>query len=329
MVFRVQARADRVSIQAPESITTQASAQLALTGTTSSSLVSGTVRISQVAMHSHTDIGAILNSAAAPPTQQSVSSGFLAGMKFDVRIMTTTGVQFRTSLTENLQADANLTLRGNPDHPGMLGRVVINQGQVVFFGNKYNVDQGTISFFDPNQIQPVLGIDLSTTVQGVAVTLSVSGPADKMKLSYRSDPPMEFRDIVSLLASGTPPSTDPVLAARQAPPPQQTVGQAGASLLLGQAVASPVAGRLQRLFGVSKLKINPQVTGANNTPAATLTLQQQINNSITFTYIQDVTQSNPQIIRVEWAIDPQWSAIASRDSYGEVNVNLFYKKRFH
>lgn len=329
MVFRVQARADRVSIQAPESITTQASAQLALTGTTSSSLVSGTVRISQVAMHSHTDIGAILNSAAAPPTQQSVSSGFLAGMKFDVRIMTTTGVQFRTSLTENLQADANLTLRGNPDHPGMLGRVVINQGQVVFFGNKYNVDQGTISFFDPNQIQPVLGIDLSTTVQGVDVTLSVSGPADKMKLSYRSDPPMEFRDIVSLLASGTPPSTDPVLAARQAPPPQQSVGQAGASLLLGQAVASPVAGRLQRLFGVSKLKINPQVTGANNTPAATLTLQQQINNSITFTYIQDVTQSNPQIIRVEWAIDPQWSAIASRDSFGEVNVNLFYKKRFH
>jgi translocation and assembly module TamB len=329
MQFRVQARADHVSVQYPESITTQASAQIALTGTTSRSLLSGTVRISQVAMHSHTDIGAILNSAGAPPTQQSISSGFLPGMKFDVRIMTTTGVQFRTSLTENLQADANLTLRGNPDHPGMLGRVVINSGQVVFFGNKYSVDQGTISFFDPNQIQPVLNIDLSTTVQGVDVTLSVSGLTDKMKLSYRSDPPLEFKDIVSLLASGTPPTTDPVLAARQAPPPQQSFGQAGASLLLGQAVASPVSGRLQRLFGVSKLKIDPQVTGASNTPAATLTLQQQINNSITFTYIQDVTQSNPQIIRVDWALDPQWSAIVGRDINGEVNIDLFYKKRFH
>ncbi len=329
MQFRVQARADQVHIRYPESITTTASAQLSLTGATSSSLVAGTVRISEVAMHSHTDMGAILNSAAAPPSSPSVSSGLMAGMKFDIRIVTATGVQFRTSLTQNLQADANLTLRGNPDHPGMLGRVQVTQGQVVFFGNKYNVDQGTISFFDPNQIQPVLDVALSTTVQGVSVTINISGPADKMKLSYNSDPPLQFSDIVSLLASGKPPTSDPVLAARQAPPPQQNVGQAGASMLLGQAVASPVSGRLQRLFGVSKLKIDPQVTGATNTPSATLTLQQQINDSITFTYIQDVTQSNPQIIRVEWAMNPRWSAILGRDEHGEVNLDLFYKKRFH
>jgi len=328
MNFRVQARADQVHIRYPQTLTTTVSANIALVGTTASSLASGTVRISEVAMHSHSDLGSMLSSASAPPTQGGATSGLMAGMKFDIRIMTTSGVRFRTELTQNLQADANLTLRGTPDHPGMLGRVVINQGTLVFFGNKYNVDQGTISFFDPAQIQPILNIDLNTTVQGVDVTLSVSGPVDKMKLSYRSDPPLEFRDIVSLLASGTPPSTDPVLAARQAPPPQQSVGQAGASMLLGQAVASPIAGRLQRLFGVSKLKIDPQVTGAQNTAGATLTLQQQINNSLTFTYIQDVTQSNPQDIRIEWAIDPQWSAIAGRDINGEVNVDLFYKKRF-
>lgn len=328
MDFRVQARADQVHVLYPQSLTTTVSAQISLVGTTASSLASGTVRISEVAMHSHSDLGSMLSSASAPPTQGGATSGLMAGMKFDIRIVTTSGVRFRTALTQNLQADANLTLRGTPDHPGMLGRVVINQGTLVFFGNKYNVDQGTISFFDPTQIQPILNIDLNTTVQGVDVTLSVSGPVDKMKLSYRSDPPLEFKDIVSLLASGTPPTSDPVLAARAAPPPQQSVGQAGASMLLGQAVASPVAGRLQRLFGVSKLKIDPQVTGAQNTPGATLTLQQQINNSLTFTYIQDVTQSNPQNIRIEWAIDPQWSAIAGRDINGEVNVDLFYKKRF-
>ncbi|HEY1241009.1 MAG TPA: translocation/assembly module TamB domain-containing protein [Bryobacteraceae bacterium] len=329
MNFRVQARADQVHVRYPQTLTTTISANISLVGTTASSLASGTVRISEVAMHSHSDLGSMLSSASAPPTQGGATSGLMAGMKFDIRVMTTSGVRFRTELTQNLQADANLTLRGTPDHPGMLGRVVINQGTLVFFGNKYNVDQGTISFFDPSQIQPILNIDLNTTVQGVDVTLSVSGPVDKMKLSYRSDPPLEFRDIVSLLASGTPPSTDPVLAARQAPPPQQSVGQAGASMLMGQAVASPVAGRLQRLFGVSKLKIDPQVTGQQNTPGATLTLQQQINNKLTFTYVQDVTQSNPQTIRIEWAIDPQWSAIAGRDINGELNVDLFYKKRFH
>ena len=49
---------------------------------------------------------------------------------------------------------------------------------------------------------------------------------------------------------------------------------------------------------------------------------------MTFTYIQDVTQSNPQIIRVEWAIDPQFSAIAQRDLNGIFDLDFFYKKRF-
>jgi translocation and assembly module TamB len=282
-----------------------------------------------VALHSHSDFGSILNSAATPPSSPAQSSGLLAGMKFDIQVLTTSGVQFRTALAQNLQADAKLTLRGTPDHPGMLGRVTVSQGQLVFFGSKYNVDQGTISFFDANQIQPILNVSLSTTVQGVQVTLSVSGPADKMRLSYHSDPPLEFKDIVSLLGSGKPPTSDPVLAARETPPPQQSFAQAGASMLLGQAVANPVSGRLQRLFGVSKLKIDPQVSGASSTPGATLTLEQQVNNSITFTYIQNVTQSNPQSIRVEWALDPQWSAILGRDLTGEVNLDLFYKKRFH
>ena len=167
-------------------------------------------------------------------------------------------------------------------------------------------------------------------VQGVDVGLSVSGPIDKLKLSYHSDPPLEFQQIVSLLASGKQPTTDPVLAAHQPPAPEQNMEQAGASTLLGQAVANPVSGRLQRLFGVSKLSIDPQIVGStSNNPQATLTLQQQVTRSITFTYIQDVTQSNPTALRIEWAINPQFSAVAQRDVYGEFALDFFYKKRFH
>jgi translocation and assembly module TamB len=328
MQFRVQANADGIRVAYPPTVTTQASARLSLAGTTSRSLLSGTVTILDVALHSHSDMGSLLNSAAAPPPAASVSTGILAGMRFDVKIQTSPDIQFRTTLTENLQADANLTLRGNPDHPGMLGRVTITQGDVVFAGTKYAIDQGAVTFYNPQKIEPILNVDLETTVQGVDVSLSVAGPIDRMKLSYRSDPPLQFTEIVSLLGSGKPPTSDPVLAARAPVAPQQSFGQTGASAILGAAVANPVSGRLQRLFGVSKLKIDPQITGASNTPQATLTLQQQISSDVTFTYIQDVTQSNSQIIRVEWAVNPHWSAIAARDRNGQFDVDLFYKKRF-
>jgi translocation and assembly module TamB len=281
-----------------------------------------------VSLHSHSDIGSVLTSAATPPPVSTASTGVLAGMHFDIRIRTSPDAQFRTTLTQNLQADANLSLRGTPDHPGMLGRVVVTQGEVIFFGAKYTIDQGTVAFYDPQKIAPILNVDLETTVQGVDVSLSVSGPIERMKLSYRSDPPMEFQQIVSLLASGKVPTTDPVLAAHSPAAPAQNFQQAGASTLLGQAVANPISGRLQRLFGVSKLSIDPQIVGSN-TPQATLTFQQQVTRDITFTYIQDVTRSNSQAIRVEWAISPQFSAVAQRDLYGEFDLDFFYKRRFH
>jgi len=159
----------------------------------------------------------------------------------------------RTTLTENVAVDANMNLRGSLDSPGMIGRATATQGEVVFFGTKYNIDQGTVSFYNPNRIAPTLNIDLRTTVQGIDVGLSVTGPVERMKLSYRSDPPMQFSDLVSLLASGKAPTTDPVLAARAPSEPQQNLQQAGTSALLGQAVGNPVSGRLQRLFGVSRL----------------------------------------------------------------------------
>jgi translocation and assembly module TamB len=327
--FQIQASADRVRVEQPQDFTTMANAKLTLAGTTSRSLLSGTVTIQEIAMHSHSDVGSVLAQAATPPVTPTTSTGLAAGIRFDVRVVTATGVRFRSTLTQNLQADANLTLRGTVDNPGMLGRIVVTQGQMVFFNYKYNVEQGTIAFYNPNRIAPVLNIDLSTTAQGVDVSLSVSGPVDKMKLTYRSDPPMQFNDLVSLLATGRLNTTDPVLAMRQPPALDQNLEQTGASALLGSAVANPVSGRLQRLFGVSALKIDPQLVGTSNTPQATLTLQQQITREITFTYIQDVTASNPQIIRVEWAVNPQWSAVAQRDQFGVFDLDFFYKKRFH
>ncbi|HJT88148.1 MAG TPA: translocation/assembly module TamB domain-containing protein [Bryobacteraceae bacterium] len=325
---RLQATADKVRVNYPAQVTTEASAQITLEGTTASSLLSGNVSILQVALHSQTDIGSMLSQAAAPPAAPTTTTGFLAGMRFDLRIQTAPDVQFRTTLTQNLQADADVTLRGTVDHPGMLGRADITEGKVVFFGYTYNIDVGTITFYDPNKINPILNVSLETKAQGVDVTLTVSGPMDRMKLSYRSDPPLQFSDIVALLASGKTPTTDPVLAAHQPAAPQQSLTQIGASAVLGQAVANPVAGRLQRLFGVTRLKINPEILGTNNTAAATLTLQQQVTRDITFTYIQDVTQPNPQVIQVQWDIDPRWSAVAQRDIYGEFDLNFYYKKRF-
>jgi translocation and assembly module TamB len=224
--------------------------------------------------------------------------------------------------------EANLTVRGTAANPGILGSVRITDGQLVFFGNTYTVSTGTIDFYNPNAIEPVLNVSLNTIAQNVDVTLGVSGPMDNLKLSYHSDPPLTFQQIVELLATNTTPN-DPTIASQQPVPPQQSVAQMGESTILGQAVANPLASRVQRVFGITQFKIDPSFQGSGGQPTARVTLQQKIANNITFTYIEDLSQSNAEIIRVEWAFTPKLSAVALRDFNGNVSLEFFYgfKKR--
>jgi translocation and assembly module TamB len=85
---------------------------------------------------------------------------------------------------------------------------------------------------------------------------------------------------------------------------------------------------LQRFFGVSQLRIDPSLPGLEYNPQARLTLEQQVTSDITFTYITDVTSSNPQIVSVEWAFSKKWSAVAQREENGMIGMDIFFKKRF-
>ena len=327
LAFRLRADATGVRLRYPQGVSTMADAQLSLVGTTDRSVLSGTVSVQRLAFNPKTDLGSILSAAATPPETPAGNAGFSRNLQLDVQIQTAPDITFQSNYTQSIEADANLRLRGSAANPVLLGRINITQGELTFFGNKYNINQGSVSFFNPVKLEPILNIDLETVARGVDVTITVSGPISKLNVSYRSDPPLQFADIVGLLATGRTPS-DATIAARQPNAPQQSWQQMGASALVGQTIANPVAGRLQRFFGVSNIKIDPTISDLTNGPGAKVTLEQQVTPEITFTYITDVSSAQQQVIRVEWAFSPHWSAVALRDENGEFGIDFLYKKRF-
>ena len=321
LAFRVEARAHEVRVRYPEGVSSVSDAAITVAGTQLRSQVSGTVTIHRIAVNPKSDAATILQ-MTAQPLKVAPQGGLLANMNLDVQVSTAPDVAIQTAVTKSVSADASLRLRGTATNPAVLGRVNITQGEVVFFGNKYDINQGSISFFNPTKIEPVLNLDLETKARGVDVILTVAGPMSKLNMSYRSDPPLQFSDIVALLATGRTP-VDPTLSGHA-----QGYQQLGASELVGQAIANPVAGRLQRFFGVSRLKIDPQLTGLTGSPQARLTIEQQVTPEILFTYITDVSSTSAQLFRVEWAFNKNWSAILTRQESGYVGVDFAYKKRF-
>jgi translocation and assembly module TamB len=84
---------------------------------------------------------------------------------------------------------------------------------------------------------------------------------------------------------------------------------------------------VQKLFGVSRVKIDPQVGTATSNPTARVTIEQQVSNNITLTYITDVTQAQQQVIQMEYNVNRNVSIVAVRDQYGVVAVDVRIRQR--
>ncbi len=325
--YRVDAAASSVRVRYPEGVSTSADATLSLRGTTRRSTLSGAITVLRTGFTPRTDFSSILFQASQPVRTPSARVGPLSGMQFDVRIGTAPDISFESSFAQDIQVEGSLRLQGTPYNTVLLGRINITEGDINFFGTKFTINQGSITFANPVRLEPVLNLDLETKVQGIDVILTVSGPVNKLNVTPRSDPPLQYSEVVSLLTTGSVPSSAPTLSTQQNTPTQNFT-QLGASALLGQVVANPVSGRLQRFFGVSNVKINPQFTGVENNPQARLTVEQQVTRNITFTYITNLAASNQQIIRIEWALNKSWSVIALRDENGLFGIDFLYKRSF-
>ena len=326
--FALHANARQVRFRVQQGVSVVATTNLNLSGTSEKSAVTGTVTINRLNYLPQTDIGSILARSAPPVQSPAASSPILDNMALDIAVRTSSATSIQATLAQNLQVVADLRIRGRASQPGITGAINLTQGNLIFFGSTYKISSGTISFYDPNRIEPILDLSLETAAKGVTVVLTVTGPIDNMKLSYTADPPLQFDEIVSLLAAGKTPTSDPTLLANQPAQPPQTFQQQGESAIVGKALADPVSSRLQRVFGVSQLKIDPSFTSGSQLPQAQVTLQQQVATNLVFTYVTVLDDPNTQIVRIEWSINPQWAASANRDENGLFSVNLLYKKQF-
>jgi translocation and assembly module TamB len=328
LIYRLRAQAVQIRVRAPEDLSTTFDANLSLTGSSDASTLSGTVTVNRAVFNPRGDLGQLLAEISTSVPAPANPNDYLRGLHFDVHVRTGPNFQFDTSLTRDVEADAELTLRGTPLRPLLLGTVSVNQGQIQVLGTKYSIERGEIRFLNTVTIEPSFDMVLTTKLKGVVVTVTFSGTIQKPKMNFSSDPPLQTSEIFALLAVGR----DPASASSQTAPGISTggatdfVGAGGG--LLGQAVNAQLSSRLQRFFGESHVKIDPTLTGVDNLPQARLTLEQQVSKDITVTFITNLNRTQEQLVRFQWDFNRNWSAILVRDPNGLLGLDFQYRKRF-
>lgn len=324
--YDVTAKTDRTRIRYPEGMSWQVAGNLRLSGTPDAALLSGKVVVERVNLSGGLEAaGALITSKEnAGPT-----SSFLQNLQFDVEALSTPDARMEWPNAE-LEADANLHVRGTWEHPILLGHIHVLSGDLYFHGNRYRVARGDLNFARPLNIDPDINIEATTTIQQYEITLNFNGPASKLNLSYRSDPPLPGNDIVTLLTLGQTSSEAEVRGGGTSA--AQNPGSS-ASAILSEAISSQLGGRLERLFGITKLRVDPGLagvgaTGSEQSAAARVTVEQQVTRNLTITYVSNVSSTQQQVIQVEYNVNRNISIVALRDQNGTFGIDFKIKKRF-
>ena len=325
--YDIIARSDSTRIRYPEGMSWLTGGSLRLTGTTEAGLLSGRVTVRRVTLTQGLEVAGVLVSTKEGISGPSTSSAFLRNLQFDVEAISAPDARMEWPGAE-LDAEANIRVRGTWEHPILLGHIHVLSGDLLFHGNRYRVARGDINFANPFRLDPVVNVEASTTIQQYEITLNFNGAASKLTLAYRSDPPLPANDIVTLLALG---QTGQEATLRSASGAQS--GTAGASALLSEAVSSQVGGRLEKLFGITNFRVDPGLTGvgatgASQNAAARVTVQQQVTRNLTVTYVSNVGSTQQQVIQVEYNVNRNVSIVALRDYNGTFGIDVKIKKRF-
>jgi translocation and assembly module TamB len=311
-------KAENVRVRYQDAIRTVLTSDLELSGTSEASTLSGQVTVNSLGF-TQPDIdlaalaGQFQSGYETPPSQ-----GFAETLKLNINVRSSQLLNV-ASTQVNLRGNVNLRVIGTAAQPVIVGRTEFTGGDIFLMGKRYKIQRGIIEFSNPATTEPVLNVQLTTTINQYDLTLNFLGPLDKLRTSYVSDPPLPSADVINLIARG---KTQEQQQAEASP------SNFGASSLLAKGVASQVSSGVQKLAGFSSFSIDPTLGGNDRNPGARIGFQKRVTKSLFLTFATDVTSAQREIIQGEYQFNRRWSATVTRDENGGVAVDGKFHTKF-
>jgi translocation and assembly module TamB len=298
-----------------------ANANLKLQGGTQGALLSGTILMTRFGIGPDVDFAAFGTAGGVSVTPDPNSPA--NKIRLDVHVTSAPQLDFQNSYAK-LAGTVDLTIRGTAAVPSVLGRIEINDGSATFAGTKYQLQRGEIYFSNPVRIDPSIDLDVTAQVENYDITVGLHGTATNLKPTYRSEPPLSEADVFALLALGR--------TQEEAQLYQERLAQQGTdpttSALLGGALNATVSNRVEKLFGVGSVKIDPAFVGTLGESSARITVQQQFSRQIMVTFATNVNTSAQELIQVQYDLNHDNAIVVTRDESGVFSVVYKLRRRY-
>jgi translocation and assembly module TamB len=292
-------------------------AKLALSGAATASTLGGRVTVHKLSFNQGSDLADIASQFSSDTVVTDTSS-LANSVKLNVSVQSAEDLGLASSQL-TIAGSANLNAVGTVANPIILGRVSLTSGEVFFLSKRFEIQSGTIAFANTVRTEPVVSLYVNTVVDQYTITVNLTGPLDRLKTSYTSDPSLSTADIINLLAFG---QTTADAASNASQPASMAAESAVAS-----AAGSQVASQVQKLTGISQLSFNP-LAGSNTNPGSQVAVQQRVSGNILLTFSTDVTSAQNQSVQVQYQVKRNVTLSVLRDENGGYGLDVHYHKAF-
>jgi translocation and assembly module TamB len=311
-----------VRIRYPQGVSSLADITLHLQGAQGNLFLSGNVLITRFSISPDLDVASLATQAnvvqtIAPPDAPSNH------IRLDVRVTSSPQLNFQNAYAK-LAGNVDLRLRGTVASPSLLGNVSITEGSATVAGTRYDLQRGEITFTNPVRIDPTVDLNATARVEDYDITLGLHGAMRNPTVTYRSDPPLPEADVVALLALGRTQNQQRLYTQQQ----EQSVANPTTDALLGGALNATVSSRVQKLFGASSVKVDPNYIGNLGNSTSRITVEEQLGRNITLTFATDVDTTGQQLLQAEIAINRHVSLVVARDESDVFSMVLKATRRY-
>ncbi len=328
--YRIDLRAQGVELPSVEGWHLAGDAALALRSVPEGHLLSGTADLSRLDYREDIrfDLAQIVQELLRGrrlevEAADSLRSSILLG----VRIRANDTVTLRNNVAD-LTGSADLQVRGNLAQPILFGELVMDPGGTMIYNSAdYRLERGQLVFADPYRLEPEVDLVATTKVRDFDVTLSLSGPMERLEARFSSEPPLPDVEVLRLLAGGDAYVDQAELVPDRSSQLDEERENSAATFLYGQA-ASAIGDRVNTLFGFDKFRIDPLTGSGDNLSKARFTVGKRLSKDLFLTYSVDPSSSDNQRIRVEWQLTDSLVLVLTQNGDDSFSADARWENTF-
>lgn len=251
----------------------------------------------------------------APPSNEPAERQALPGLfKLDLRLRAENEL-FVSGMGLESEWGADLRVRGTSAEPQITGVVDLVRGTYSFAGRRFELDRSSRIRFQGGT-NPLLNIQATSDIDGVAVTINITGRSESPQVAFTSTPSLPQDELLSRALFGESVTNLSAIQAVQLAAALNNLRGGGGGL-------NPL-GKLRSAAGIDRLRIlGEDDTVGRGTAVAAGTY---ISNDI---YIEIITDARGfTATQLEIALSRALSLLSSTSSFSGTSIELRYRKDY-